>query len=266
MKSFVNSHFRRSKFRAVLGLLIGLSVLTASIDASATLTPSSRAILDEAMQADAGGERGSDEALAKLKKRPRAEVLSAFRDGLTHGGPWTSIAARGARALDAKELIPDLVKAAQKTDDWPLLASLEQLSRGASDRPAVEALFAKKMETASSASKIVMLEAFSSPKAQLPSSIFDSLLVDKNLGVRRALVSHFLANREAYPVEEQVRRFKLAFKMKPYQGRLEALIYFGALPSEQRRSIASAFDPSLCVKESNADVKSACDQVAKGAK
>ncbi|MES2963127.1 MAG: hypothetical protein V4760_04495, partial [Bdellovibrionota bacterium] len=168
MKSFVNSPFTRLLTGFMRSLTVGLSVLSISFDAGATLSPSSRAILDEAVLVD-GGERESKASLERLKKKPRAEVLTALRDGLTHGGPWVSISAKTARALDAKELVPELLKVAQTNEDWQLLASLENLSRETPERAAVESLFAKKISSASAPSKIVMLEAFSSAKAQLPS-------------------------------------------------------------------------------------------------
>lgn len=236
-----------------------------AVVARAALTPETRAILDEAAMS-VGPEKEARKNLETLKKRPREQVLKALREGLVHGGPFVIVAARGAQALDAKELVPDLLKTAQTNDQWQLLAALEQLSRNGADRAKVEELFSKKLASASAPAKIVMLDAFSDAKSQLPAASFDALLNDANLGVRRAAVRHFLASRAAYSAEEQSRRFKLAFKTKPYQARLEAFEFFATLPAKDRRSIASAFDPAMCANEKNTHVKAACDKAAKGAK
>jgi len=234
-------------------------------EAYAALSPSSRAILDEAA-ASVGQEKAARDSLAALKKHPRAEVVKALRDGLQNGGPWIIVAARGAQAVDAKDMIPDLLKAAETSDAWQLLLALEQLSRGTPERPKVEAFFEKKMATASNPAKIVMIDGFADGKSQLPSPLFDSLLIDNDPGVRHAVVRQFLANRESYPTAEQVRRFKLSFEAKPFQARLEAFELYAAIPKKERRSIASAFDPNLCAKETNSEVKVECEKIAKESK
>ncbi|MEK7358226.1 MAG: SseB family protein [Bdellovibrionota bacterium] len=257
MKSFVNSRF--------VALLLSTLLLVAPAFSTAALSPASRAILDEAAES-VDQEKESLAALEALKKRPRSEVLKALRDGIANGQPWIIVSARAALALEAKELLPDLMKAAEKEDAWQVFSAIEQLSRDSSERPAVEALFTRKLAKAPSSSKVAILDAFSNGKTQLPKSSFDALIKDESLGVRRAVVRQFLASREAYSNDEQIRRFKLAFTMKPYQARLDALLMYGAIPAAKRRSIASAFDPGLCAKEANASVKSACETIAKEAK
>lgn len=256
----------KSLVKPFIPLLVFCAACVAfGLDARAALTPETRAILDEAADS-IGQEKEPQASLMQLKKRPRVEVLKALRAGLDHGGPWIVVAARASQALEAKEMVPDLLKSASSHDEWQLLAALEQLSRGTSDRSAVEALFTKKLKSSSAPAKIVMIDAFSDGKTQLPAAIFDALVADPNLGVRRAVLRQFLASRESYSSDEQTRRFKLAFTMKPYQARLEAFQIYASIPVVQRRSIASAFEPSLCGKEKNAEVKAACEQVAKGAK
>jgi hypothetical protein len=269
MKSLVKPLFRTFAFcvvfAAVSAAVVGDVVAGSAPALTPALSPQTRAILDEA--ADSVGQEAEPRAaLETLKKRPRAEVLSALRAGLEHGGPWVVVAARASQALDAKEMLPDLLKAAGTRDEWQLLAALEQLSRETKDRAAVEALFTKKLTSAPAPAKIIMIDSFSNGQTQLPASLFDTLVSDQNLGVRRAVVRQFLASRESYSSPEQARRFKLAFTMKPYQVRLEAFEIYASLPTVQRRTIASAFDPGLCGKEKNAEVKAACEKVAKGAK
>lgn len=257
MKSFVKTMF----FAAVFS--VGLSLTPPA--SHAALTPATRVILDKA--AEAGDQQAESlAALAELKKQPRADVLKAFRDGLSEGAPWTIVVSRAAVALDAKELLPEMLKAAEKDETWQLMSALERLSRGHVKRGAVEALFAKKLRTAPGSAKIVMIDAFTNGDSRLPNESFDLLINDRSPGVRQAVIRQFLATRDSYATEEQVRRFKLSFTVKPYQARLEAFETYASIPKAKRRSIASAFDPSMCATESNKTVKSVCDSIAKETK
>ena len=223
-------------------------------------------ILLDARQMDAS-EEGRAQALERLKKRPRAQVVSALRELLM--AKETQHAALGAiRALDASETLPDLLKLSEKSDDWHLYSTVNHLLLAAPDtksRTSFTKIYLTRAQADVSApTKMAILDGLANVGAPIPEKLFSQLLHDPSDDVRESAVRQFLASHKKLTSQEQTRRFRESFHAKPYQVRLPAMEYFSRLPLAERSRLASAIDKKLCQEEPKAQVKVACEKMLKG--
>ena len=233
------------------------------------LTPAAKDVLEK-IEKTLSSEARDEAAQNWLSEKPRKEILSSLREGLSSDTHWSHVAASGAVQLKAVELLPELLKLSQETGDWQVLLALEVLSRGSSVRPDVDQLLNLQLKTKSSAAKAVALNALKESRTILPNEMFDGLIKDRSGTVRELTVQHFLATRELLPKEEQLRRFELALQLKPSTARLAAFKGYEALSVSESTGLTTAVSAALCKKEQNVDVKAVCDRIVlklqKGAK
>jgi acyl-CoA reductase-like NAD-dependent aldehyde dehydrogenase len=108
------------------------------------------------------------------------------------------------------------------------------------------------------ATRIALIDGFAVLGSKLSPDEFDNSMVDVSHEVRQAAVRQFLEARSSYEISEQIRRFRTAFQIKPYQVRLEALRNYASLSQSERAELRTAFSNGLCKSEKQAEVKSVC--------
>lgn len=242
--------------------------------------------VETSSQKDAGvfadGERlnvetASDEALQRLKARPRVDVIAAVKPHLASGraGARLDVALDIIGALDLRELKPDVISLAKTTDSWRVLVTANRWlgKDNAENEKEIERVYLTRLSRELERNprehaviKIALLDGLSLTKSMISTSDYAKLLEDQSFDVRRAAVANFLMVREKYQPDEQLERFRRSFKAKPYQVRLAAMNAFADLSVDIRKALRKAVDDEfnkLCKNERNSLVKEACGRLLK---
>lgn len=241
------------------------TVLTmfAAAHAGAALTAPSKAVLETARRLTIEGD--DSKAKAELAKVPRAQLVSALREGLNEGGDWSTYALNAAVALDVRELAPDLATRLETSDDYKLFFAVERLAP-VDARKNLTAVFLKKLDASSASVKVSILTTLAKWKEPLSAERFAKLLGDDSFQVRIALARHFAIARTELPASEQMARFEKIFAAQPYQVRLDGVMTFEALPSADQAKLKAVIGPkfrSACEKETKTPVREECSKLLK---
>ena len=213
------------------------------------------------------GDRTHDEALKRLKAAPRTEIVETLRKMLKSTGSL-SFALRAVDELEVKEVYEEIRVLAKTSESWELFDAINDISdlrkEGRAELAKIyqdraKALAGTKQNSPLKSSLLDGLAKMDEPAA---SDVFAKYLADDDFLVRETAVRHLLATRGQLAQEEQVARLKEAFKLKPYQARLEAMNGFRKLSIEDQKKLAAAFSPSLCQDEPKDEVKKVCLEIA----
>lgn len=243
-----------------------ISMLLAIPRAEAALSTASRAFLDRASQLDVEGQGRS--ARVDLEKTPRAQVVTAVREGLGSEAPYPLLAAKAAAALRVTEAVPDLEAAFVKTGDWQIALAVGALASEA-QKKTYGSQWASLLDKFESPTRVTIIETLSHWGLPLTKEQFERALRDDSDGVRQAAVHSFIRTREKLSLADQADRYRKAFAVKPYQARLSAMDSYLDLNPKDRAALASAVDAKLksaCKVEQKPDVKTACEAILKEAK
>ena len=214
-----------------------------------------------------GSEKESGAALDRLRARPRAAVVAVVKDDLTSASEIPPGTLKAVVALDARELLPVLKTLCAKSEDWPVFAAVNRLIDPKSDRAGAEELsvvyLSRLNSLLSAAAKVAVLDGLARFGKPLSRESFAELIDDSSLEVRIATVRQFLATRGSLEPAEQLARWTESLKLKPYQARLLAMEELARLPASELGRVKTALKAEQCAKESEAEVKAACQAAEK---
>jgi hypothetical protein len=251
---------------ALFALLLCLTIVTAR---GQVVVPETGDILSNAQELSASDEE-RQAALQKLRSYPRANVVEALRSGMRSSEVQLPAIVRAAIALELRELLPDLrARLATKDPSWVIVAGVTALAKDEKDpkeRAALAKIYKDRLEEAGtpSAAKLALLDGLSELREPISSDAYLDFLADKSNSIVESAVHHFVITRSMMPKDEQIKRFKLAFRVRPTLARLEAFEAFGAMKPEDKKLLRPAFTNDTCEIQKDRTAKEFCERVARG--
>ena len=216
---------------------------------------------------------GTDEerqaALEKLRAYPRAKVVEALREGLRSSDVPLPAVMRAATELKVRELLPELRRMIARDASWVIVAAVNSLAKDEKDpkeRASLAKLYKDRLSAETElpgATRLALLDGLVELKEPISGDLYADLLADKSNSIVESAVHHFLATRAVLSKDDQIKRFKLAFRVRPTMARLEALDAFGALKPEDKKSLRPALSAETCAAQADKTTKELCERVAR---